>query len=115
MDQPAYVIKEADRPILIALARFHYLTAAQANRLLYPKNADRNRYMQLLFKRLVDGGYVLRLRALPTPKYGMAPHVFTLAKKGREYVQGMGVSVERTFGRHESGTRLKTVPLCCTG
>ena len=31
------------------------------------------------------------------PKYGMAPHVFTLAKKGREYVQGMGVSVEPYF------------------
>jgi hypothetical protein len=97
MDQPTYVIKEADRPILIALARFHYLTAAQANRLLYPKNADRNRYMQLLFKRLVDGGYVLRLRALPVPIYGQAPHVFTLARLGREYVRGLGVSVEPYF------------------
>jgi hypothetical protein len=64
---------------------------------LYPKNADRNRYMQLLFKRLVDAGYVLRLRALPKPRVGTEPHVFTLAKKGREYVRDMGVSVEPYF------------------
>src|SRR3954469_3207239 len=97
MNQPAYVIKEADQSILHALARFHYLTAAQAGRLLYPNLRDRNRYIQRLLQRLVDGGYVLRLRALPTPKYGMAPHVFTLAKKGREYVSGMGVWVEPYF------------------
>jgi hypothetical protein len=98
MTQKAYLITEADQAILHALARFHYLTAAQAIRLLYPNNNDaRARYTQKLFKRLVDAGYVLRLRALPMPKYGMAPHVFTLAKKGREYVQGMGVPVEPYF------------------
>jgi hypothetical protein len=98
MTQTAYLIKEADQGVLHALARFHYLTAAQTIRLLYPNNNDaRARYTQKLFKRLVDAGYVLRLRALPMPKYGMAPHVFTLAKKGREYVSGMGVSVEPYF------------------
>src|SRR3954447_5027949 len=98
MTQTSYLIKEADQSILLALARFHYLTAAQALRLLYPNNNDlRARYTQKLFQRLVDGGYVLRLRALPTPRVGSEPHVFTLAKKGREYVQGMGVSVEPYF------------------
>jgi Replication-relaxation len=98
MNQPAYVITEADQALLLSLARFHYLTAAQAIRLLYPNSNDpRARYTQKLFKRLVDGGYVLRLRALPLPRYGMAPHVFTLAKKGREYAQGLGVSVEPYF------------------
>src|SRR5688572_286129 len=98
MNQKAYLITEADQAILHALARFHYLTAAQAIRLLYPNNNDaRSRYTQKLFKRLVDGGYVLRLRALPKPRKGMEPHVFTLAEKGRKYVQGMGVSVEPYF------------------
>src|SRR4051794_8364698 len=97
MSQPAYVIKEADQPILIALARFHYLTAAQASRFLYPNLRDNGRYAQRLLKRLVDGGYVLRLRALPMPIYGQAPHVFTLGRSGREYVRGLGVSVEPYF------------------
>jgi hypothetical protein len=98
MTQTAYLIKEADQSILHALARFHYLTAKQAIRLLYPNNADpRARYTQKLFQRLVDAEYVLRLRALPMPRYGQAPHVFTLANKGRDYLRGSGVSVESYF------------------
>jgi hypothetical protein len=97
MRQPAYYITEVDERVLCALARFHYLTAAQANRLLYPNNSDQNRYVQRLFKRLVDAGYVLRLRALPPPLIGRESHVFTLARNGREYVHGMGVSVEPYF------------------
>src|SRR4051795_4039153 len=96
MNQPAYVIKEADQALLYALARFHYLTAKQAIRLLYPNNADpRARYTQKLFQRLVDSDYVLRLRALPVPRYGQAPHVFTLANKGREYLRGLGCATKR--------------------
>src|SRR3954452_9481982 len=93
MNQPAYVIKEADQVLLLSLARFHYLTAKQASRLLYPKNTDsRARYTQKLFQRLVDADYVLRLRALPQPKYGQDPHVFTLARRGWDYVRGMGIA-----------------------
>src|SRR4051812_3739036 len=97
MNQPGYVIKEADQAILIALARFHYLTAKQGSRLLYPNLRGNGRYAQGLTQRLVDGGYVLRLRALPVPIYGQAPHVFTLARCGREYVRGLGVAVEPYF------------------
>ena len=86
-------ITEADRNILLALSRYHYLTAAQASRLLYPSLYDENRYMQRRLKKLVDGGHVLRLRALPTPQYGQAPHVFTLHRRGREYLHGLGVKV----------------------
>jgi hypothetical protein len=98
MTQTAYLIKEADQSILYALARFHYLTAKQANRLLYPNNhSDHGRYVQRLLKRLVDADYVLRLRALPQPRYGQPEQVFTLARKGREYLHGMGISVEPYF------------------
>src|SRR4051812_25392478 len=97
MNNEPYVIKEADRNILLALGRYHYLTAAQANRVLYPNNSDDNRYVQRLFKRLVDAGYVLRLRALPPPLIGRACHVFTLGGEGRKYLQALGVSVESYF------------------
>jgi Replication-relaxation len=97
MRQPSFLITEVDESILRALARFHYLTAAQASRLLYPNLLDDNRYMQRRLKRLVDADYVLRLRALPMPQYGQAPHVFTLAHKGRQYTQEMGIGMPTYF------------------
>jgi hypothetical protein len=97
MRQPTYLITEVDESILRALARFHYLTAAQASRLLYPTLFDDNRYMQRRLKRLVDNDYVLRLRALPVPQYGQAPHVFTLAYRGRQYTQEMGIGIPTYF------------------
>jgi hypothetical protein len=93
MTQHAFVITEADRAILLALSRYHYLTAAQASRLLYPNLADENRYVQRRLKRLTDATYVLRLRALPMPRYGQSPHVFTLHRRGRQYLQALGVPV----------------------
>src|SRR3954466_7254642 len=90
-------ITETDRTILLALSRYHYITAAQASRLLYPKLLDENRYMQRRMKKLVDAQYVLRLRALPAPRYGQAPHVFTLHQRGRQYLQAMGVSIQPYF------------------
>src|SRR5512144_2559018 len=98
------LITETDRAILLALSRFHYLTAAQASRLLYPSLADDNRYMQRRLKRLVDAGFVLRLRRLPAPRYGQPPHVFTLARDGRRSLTRLGVVVP-TFGRLRSTGR----------
>jgi hypothetical protein len=97
MRQPAYLITEVDEAILRALARFHYLTAAQASRLLYPNLSDDNRYMQRRLKKLTDGEYVLRLRALPVPQYGQAPHVFTLGRRGRQYTTAAGVARRSYF------------------
>jgi hypothetical protein len=97
MRQPAYLITEVDEAILRALARFHYLTAAQASRLLYPKLLDANRYMQRRLKKLTDSEYVLRLRALPVPQYGQAPHVFTLGRRGRQYTTAAGVARRSYF------------------
>src|SRR5512144_327291 len=97
MRQQAFLITEVDKAARLALSRFHYLTAKQAGRLLYPNANDNNRYMQRRFKRLVDAGFVLRLCALPMPRYGQAPHVFTLARKGRDYLHALGVPVEAYF------------------
>src|SRR4051795_4571275 len=97
MTTNAYIITEVDRSILLALNRFHYLTPAQLSRLLYPKLNDENRYAQRRLRRLSDTGYALQLRALPKPQYGQAPRVYTLARNGRTYVQGLGAAVEPYF------------------
>jgi hypothetical protein len=110
MDQAAYTITEADRSILLALGRFHYLTAAQSSRLLYPNLDDDNRYVQRRLKRLVDNEYVLRLRALPIPRYGQAPHVFTLGRKGRTYLQQLGFPIEPYFRPSEERRATENSP-----
>src|SRR3954451_4002688 len=110
MDQATYLITEADRSILLALSRFHYLTAGQASRLLYPHSNDEHRYVQRRLKRLVDNEYILRLRALPMPRYGQAPHVFTLARKGRTYLQAAGVSVDAYFRPSEERRITENTP-----
>src|SRR3954470_1799510 len=97
MKKPTYVIREADEAILLALARFHYLTAAQISRLLYPKMRDRNREAHRRTKDLADGGYILRLGALGKSTYGKRPNVCTLADKGRKYVQQLGAAVQPHF------------------
>jgi Replication-relaxation len=101
MDSATIYITEADQRLLLALARYHYLTAAQAGRLLYPALCDQHRYMRRRFQKLVNGRYVLRLRALPRARYGMAPHVFTLGQSGRQYVQALGVRVAPYFRPNE--------------
>jgi hypothetical protein len=110
MDQAADTITEADRSILLALGRFHFLTAAQASRLLYPNLNDDNRYVQRLTKRLVDSGYILRLRALPKPRKGQDPHVFSLGRKGRTYLQQLGFPIEPYFRPSEERRTTENSP-----
>jgi hypothetical protein len=110
MDQTTYTITKADRSILLALGRFHYLTAAQASRLLYPNLNDNHRYMQRRLKRLVDNDYVLRLRALPKPRKGQAPHVFTLGRKGRTYMRRLGFPIEPYFRPSEERRATENSP-----
>lgn len=110
MSQNSFTITEADRSILIALARFHYLTADQITRLLYPKLQDENRYSQRRLKRLADANYALRLRALPTPRYGQAPHVFTLGQKGRSHVKALGLPIAQYFRPSEEAKAVENSP-----
>lgn len=92
-------IGAADEDILRAINRFQYMTAAQAGRLLYPQQHDDNRYVQRRLRGLAEAGYVLRLRELPTPRVGSAPHVFTLADKGRRFVSGRGDALASAYYR----------------
>ncbi|MFH0521835.1 replication-relaxation family protein [Streptomyces sp. M41] len=92
-------IGEADGAILRAVNRLQYMTAAQVSRLLYPDARDENRYVQRRLRRLAEAGYLLRLRELPSPRVGSAPHVFTLADRGRQYLSGRGVGLANMYYR----------------
>lgn len=76
-------LSQADLAILLSVERFHYLTAAQVSRLLYPGARDENRYARRRLARLARAEFLLRLTRLPTPRQGSAPHVFTLGRAGR--------------------------------
>jgi Replication-relaxation len=97
MVQQPLLLTDTDEEILLSLSRYYYLTAAQISRLLFPDVKDDNRRSQRRLKLLSDAGYVLRLRALATPQYGSAPYVFTLGKKGRQYVARAGVPTPTYF------------------
>src|SRR5664279_5876378 len=77
-------LNQADLAVLTAVKRFHYLTAAQVSRLLYPDCHDDNRYARRRLARLADINLLLRLTGPPAPRYGSAPHVFTLGRAGRQ-------------------------------
>src|SRR4051812_34905859 len=78
-------LTRSDTEILTTLNQVQYMTASQLSRLFY-SGKDADRYSQRRLKRLSDAGFVLRLRALPTPRFGSAPHVFTLSSRGQRYV-----------------------------
>ncbi|WP_330286326.1 replication-relaxation family protein [Streptomyces sp. NBC_00576] len=88
-----------DEEILRAINRLQYMTAAQVGRLLYPDQHDDNRYVQRRLRSLVEAGYLLRLRELPAPRIGSAPHVFTLADRGRRFVAGRGDVLASSYYR----------------
>jgi hypothetical protein len=66
--------------------------------------------MQRRFKLLVDNEYALRLRALPMPRYGQAPHVFTLGRNGRTYLQRLGFPVEPYYRPSEERRATENSP-----
>ncbi|WP_369362987.1 replication-relaxation family protein [Streptomyces sp. CG4] len=92
-------IGEADDAILRAVNRLGYMTAAQVGRLLYPEAHDENRYVQRRLRRLAEADYLLRLRELPTPRFGSAPHVFTLADQGRKHLSSRGIALTSPYYR----------------
>jgi hypothetical protein len=110
MRQQTLTINEADRAILLALSRYHYLTAAQVTRLLYPNLHDENRYSQRRLRNLAEAGYVLRIRDLPTPRYGSAPLVFTLARRGRQLLAAWGIEAHSYYRPSEEIKKARNNP-----
>lgn len=83
----------ADDAILRAAFRYYYLSSRQVCRLLYSPGSLT--YVQTKLKHLADAGLLQRIW-LPRPAaHGSAPSVFTLARKGLNYLASIGVDVER--------------------
>lgn len=82
-------VTPAKHALLLALARYWYLTARQCTRLLYAEGSLTR--VQTLLKELADGGYVQRLfLPRPTP-HGRVPAVYTLGRLGRAHLDALGM------------------------
>ncbi len=79
-----FILGVTDDAILAALAQYYYLTALQVTRLLVSRGALTR--VQTKLKRLTDAGYLQRLY-LPRPSQsGKAPSIYTLARRGLNYL-----------------------------
>ena len=78
-------ITPADERVLLALNRYHHLSAEQVRRLLYGRGSLKYAYERL--KRLVDAGFVSHDQAR-----GMVG-VYALDGKGRSYLAALGFDV----------------------
>jgi hypothetical protein len=89
------LVGPADLPILDALGRYYYLTAAQITRLLYAPGSQT--YAQARLKRLTDR-CALQCVFLPRPtRTGSAPLVYTLARAGLTMLSEWGRPVNRRY------------------
>lgn len=85
-------VSPADDAILRAAFRYHYVSSRQLCRLLYSDGSLT--YVQTKLKRLAAAGMLQRIW-LPRPTaHGSAPSVYTLARKGLNYLASVGVDVD---------------------
>lgn len=82
----------AEDAILRAVGRYHYLSARQTTRALVYSPGSLT-LIQSKLKRLVDAGFLQRI-FLPRANQhaGSSPLVYSLASRGRHYLQDMGLS-----------------------
>jgi hypothetical protein len=89
------VLTPKDIEILRVVNRYRFLTAAQLNRLLWPKNTkDKDRYAQLRISWLTPDEYLLQLEGLPRPRVGRRPEVYALGWRGRKALRAQGDAVD---------------------
>lgn len=94
------IISTSDDAILYALHRYSVLSSSQVCRLLYSLGSLS--WVQAKLKRLVDLEYLQRL-FLPRPsRFGSAPSIFTLARKGLNHLAAQGIEVQK---RHRPSER----------
>jgi hypothetical protein len=85
----------ADDAVLSLFYRYHYLTAQQVCRLRYRTGSLT--YVQTKLKKMTDLGYLQRL-FLPRPtQCGSGPSVYTLARKGINRLDELGIDVDLRF------------------
>lgn len=75
------VVTAADRSVLEAMRRFHFLTAEQTTRALYARGSLT--YVRARLKRLADAGHLQRLYLPRAMRGGSSAIVYTLTPKGQ--------------------------------
>src|SRR5579862_7893101 len=89
-----------DHRILDALRRYRFLSSEQVCRLFF--SAGSLTYVRERLRRLCQAGFCAR-SFLPRPtQHGSAPSVFTLAKKGLNYLESQGEPAIRRFRPSEA-------------
>ena len=91
------LLGDSDDALLKALARYHYLSAQQACRLLYSPGSLT--YSQSKLKRLWEWGYCERLFLPRASQHGSAPGVYALSNRGYRYLASHGLVDEGRYGR----------------
>src|SRR5215203_4144493 len=86
-------IGQPEDTILRAVRRYHYLTALQIARVAGYRSTSLT-YVQTRLKRLVDAGYLQRPSFPRVGHTGSSPLVYTLGRKGRQYLFDQGEDVE---------------------
>ena len=97
-----FVLKPADEIVLHWLNRFHYLNAAQICRLSYSRGSLS--YVQAKLKTLVAAGLLQRIWLPRREPRGSSPAVYTLARKGINYLRSLGVEVGVRFHPSEQSS-----------
>ncbi|MDQ2784758.1 MAG: replication-relaxation family protein [Chloroflexota bacterium] len=99
---PFRVLPSYER-VLQALGRFEHLTAEQTRRLMF--GAGSLTYVQARYKQLADAGYVLAVPlGRPTP-HGSGPLVYSLDRRGRAYLNALGVDAPARLRQSEERSR----------
>jgi hypothetical protein len=88
-------LRPADFLILSWLNRFHYLSSQQLCRLGYSQGSLT--YVQTRLKRLTDAGYCQRIWLPKRAPHGSAPAIYTLARRGLNFLRTHGVEVATRF------------------
>ena len=98
---PITRIGEPETKILLALARYHRLTAVQLTRLLYRPTSLTT--VQARLKRMTDAGLLGRDFPHGPQRAGGAPWIYYLERKGNAFVEELGIEMPRfrpEEGRH---------------
>jgi hypothetical protein len=88
-----FVVAQRHVPILRALHRYERLTAEQTRRVLYDE--DSKSYSQENLLELFRHGYVDRVQIGRAGTSGSGPFVYSLDRRGRQYLLAMGLDVPR--------------------
>lgn len=97
-----FALKPADEIVLHWLNRFHYLSAAQICRLSYSRGSLS--YVQTKLKQLSDASLVQRIWLPRREPRGSSPAIYTLARKGINYLRALGVEVAVRFHPSEQSS-----------